>query len=646
MLFTACSPCAPEAKKGLTALQQDSIFMQENYRKEEFYITMRDGIRLYTVAFIPNDAGQDGKQYPILLSRTTYDCAPYGPGKYPRRLGPNRFLMREKNIIVYQDVRGRWMSEGTFDNMRANIPGNDHKTTDESSDTFDTIDWLIKSDLLSSKHNGRVGMWGISYPGFYTIAGAVDAHPALVASSPQAPVSDFYFDDFHHHGAFLQSYWIAVGLFGYQKADTTSVSWYKDKMVPASKNYKDGYDFYMDLGALSNSDKFYGPDNFFWKELVEHPNYDSVWQSKSIIPHLKNVNHAVLTVGGWFDAEDLYGPLNIYKNLEANNPDMPFNGLVMGPWSHGDWARNNDQQYVSQIYFGDSLSYYYQKQIETPFFNYHLKQDTTAKLPAKVTLFDTGSKTWKTFDQWPPKPSASNQQTFYFGQNQKLATQPTPVANSFSYVSNPDKPVPYVSEPRLVFVPRKFMTEDQRHAARRPDVLTFQTEPLEEAVTLQGEIMAKLQVSTTGTDADWVVKLIDVYPANYEKAPQDTLFPSLIYDRYQHLVRSEVFRGRFRNSYENPEPFVANQKTAVNFPVQDVLHTFKKGHRIMIQIHSTWFPYIDRNPQKFVPNIFKASDQDFESATMTLHGESTITINQGYQINLPYAAYGSTYKPE
>ncbi len=605
----------------LLAQNADSLYVRAHYQKQEMTFTMRDGIKLFANVYLPKDTTQ---QYPVLLLRTPYSVAPYGADQFPSRLGPSPYLMRDGYIFVYEDVRGRYRSEGQYDNMRPNRRREDQ--IDESSDTYDTIEELLKR--LGNRTNGRVGQWGISYPGFYTIAGAVNAHPALKASSPQAPVSDFYFDDFHHQGAFLQSYWMTFPVFGVQHEAPTDTAWYT--MVDAGT--PDAYQFYQDLGPLKNSEKYYA-DNFFWQQVAEHPNYDAFWQERSILPHLNNIKPAVMTVGGWFDAEDLYGPLNIYKTVERNNPGT-FNMLVMGPWSHGDWAREKGSQAVGNIYFGDSISTFYQKEIEYPFFTHFLKgsspSDKSALLLPDAYLYDTGLKEWQKFDTWPPVDAP--RYTFAFRTGEALQPDVLLINEepddrlTFEYVSDPAHPVPFTEDVKITFTPRKFMTDDQRFAARRPDVLTLVTPPLDEDLTLMGEIMAKLKVSTSGTDADWVVKLIDVMPPDAEDSP--TMQDHLRMSNYQMLVRSEVFRGRFRNSFERPEPFEPNRITDVAFPLQDVLHTFKKGHKIMIQIHSTWFPYIDRNPQKYVDNIFKANAEDFQVATMRVHGGSVIEVGK------------------
>lgn len=595
----------------------DSLYMRTNYSKSEHLIAMRDGIKLYTIVYTPKDTS---KKYPFLLNRTCYNAS--GNDNYKVRT-PSPYLIQDGYILVYQDVRGRYMSEGVFDNMRPNIPGNnpkDKKTIDESSDAWDTVEWLLKN---IPNNNGRVGMFGISYPGHYAAAALPDAHPALKAVSPQAPIADFFFDDFHHMGAFLQSYTAAFAVFGYQKSTQTKENWYS-KEAARFRNQKiaDGYDFHLKTGPLKNFTEKYHYDNFFWNQIIDHPNYDSFWQVRNILPHLRNVKPSVMTVGGWFDAEDLYGPLNIYKSIESNNPNTT-NTLVMGPWGHGDWARERGKSTHNHIYFGDSISTFYQKEIERNFFGRHLKDQANKPLP-EAYIFDTGIKQWKTFETWPPKGLPSYK--LHFNANGVLSiNKPAAEKTSFQYTSDPMKPVPYTSQTEgLTFTPRRFMSDDQREASKRPDVLTFESEPLTEDMVLSGEIMARLQVAMTGTDADFIVKLIDVYPQdhpNYDHNPNN-----IIMGGYQQLVRHETFRGRFRNGFDKPQPFVPNEVTKVAFPLQDVLHTFKKGHRIMIQIHSTWFPYIDRNPQNYVDNIYKADASDFIKSTITVFDTSVIEI--------------------
>ena len=600
------------------AQNPDSLLLKEKYDLKEYRIPMRDGAELFTVVYTPKDTS---KKYPFLMNRTCYNASKYTDYQYAGY--PSKYLVDDGYILVFQDVRGRYMSDGTFDNMRPNIPGNrpkNKKDIDESSDTYDTIEWLVKN---IKGNNGKVGMYGISYPGHYTAAGMIDAHPALKASSPQAPIADFFFDDFHHQGAFLQSYTAAFPVFGYQKDSLTREPWYTEKLMRLYENPPaDAYEFFLDLGPLKNTDKQFHNDNFFWKQVVEHPNYDEFWQKRNILPHLKDIDHAVMTVGGWFDAEDLYGPLNIYKTVEATSPEAN-NIIVMGPFDHGGWAREKGKTVHNHIYFGDSLATFFQRNIEEPFFARNLKDVEREELP-EAYMFDTGSKKWETFAQWPPADAEIF--SLGFGKNGELSLDgPVEDKAEFTYTSDPAKPVPYTSQTEgLTFTPRKYMSDDQRHASRRPDVLTFKTEPLTSDRTMAGEILAKLKVAISTTDADFVVKLIDVYPPdheNYEHNPDN-----IVMGNYQQLVRAEVFRGRFRNSFEKPEPFVPGEPTDISYRLQDILHTFKKGHRVMIQIHSTWFPYIDRNPQKYVENIYEADAEDFVKSDITVYGSSTIEV--------------------
>ncbi len=584
--------------------------VSENYDKQEVYITMRDGVKLHTTIYSPKDTS---KKYPIIMQRTPYSSRPYGADQFRSLIGPNKYLMEEGNIIVYQDVRGRWMSEGTYDNMRAYIPNKKRKQSDEASDTYDTIEWLLKN---AKNNNGRVGTWGISYPGHYAVMSLIDAHPALKAVSPQAGIGDFFFDDFHHNGAYLLSYWRATALFGYDKDGPTTETWYE---LP-ELGTQDQYQFFLDIGPLSNLDKYYGEDNVFWQQLKEHPNYDEFWKSRGVIQHLNDVKPAVMTVGGLFDAEDLYGPFETYKTIEKTSDN--YNILVFGPWSHGDWARQTERQAVGNVYFGDNISEDYQRNVETKFFNHFLKESGSKELAlTEAYMYDTGNREWDSYDSWPPKNAVKK--TYYLGEDQKLSDQAS--NTEISFVSDPKKPVPYSEDIKMVFTPRKYMTDDQRFAARRPDVLVFETPVLEKDMTMAGAIEAHLKVATTGTAADWVVKVIDVYPPDAEdfEETQDHLKMS----NYHMMVRSEVLRGRFRNSFENPEPFEANKKTDVSFNLQDINHTFKKGHKLQIQVQSTWFPLIDLNPQTYVPNIFKAEEKDFTKQTHTVYGDSFINFS-------------------
>ena len=584
-------------------------YAKDNYTKKEVMIEMRDGIKLHTTIYSPKDTS---KTYPMLMMRTPYSCRPYGENEFKSKIGPNKYLMEEGNIMIYQDVRGRWNSEGVYDNMRAYIPNKTGNQVDEASDTFDTIEWLVNN---VENNNGNIGTYGISYPGFYATYSLLDSHPALKAVSPQACIGDFFFDDFIHNGAFLLSYWRATSVFGYMKDTPTKEAWYEFPDIGT----EDQYQFFLDNMPLSKLDDYYDEKNVFMTQLEEHVTYDDFWQKRGIIQHLKDIKPATMIVGGQFDAEDLYGPYNTYKNIEASSDN--YNIVVFGPWSHGDWARSRERQVIGNIHFGDGLSDYFQKNIETNFFNHFLKGEANGETDlAEAHMFDTGKKEWESFEQWPPKNT--NKESWFMQSGESLTQRANRMIATSDFTSDPKKPVPYSEDIKVLFTPRKFMTDDQRFASRRPDVLTFETGVLENDVTLAGDILSKLNVSTTGTAADWIVKLVDVYPADTENT--DDVQDHLKLSNYHMLVRSETLRGRFRNSMTNPEPFVPNQKTAVNLKLQDVFHTFKKGHKIQVQVQSTFFPYIDANPQTYVDNIFKAKEEDFKAQTHKVYNDSSI----------------------
>ncbi len=592
------------ARVGPTARADDDAplpldeYIRQNYTKREEMVPMRDGVRLFTAIYTPNDSSQPA---PILMIRSPYSSGPYGEDNYRGSLGPEKRFVYDGYIFVYQDVRGKYMSQGEFVNMR---PHNDDKVSptdiDEASDTYDTVEWLL--DHVEG-HNERVGMWGISYPGFYAAAGMIDAHPALKAVSPQAPIADWWFDDFHHHGAFfLPHYFGFFSSFGQSRPEPTSSR--SGRRV--SYGTPDGYQFFMDLGPLSNvNDRYYHGQIEFWNQTIEHPNYDQFWQSRNLLPHLNNVATGVMVVGGWYDAEDLYGALQIYREVEANNPDV-FNMLVMGPWRHGGWSRG-DGESLGNVHFGSNTSELYRREIQYPFFTALLRDDETPDLP-EAYVFETGVNQWRTFDAWPPANARSANLYLHEGEHLSF-DEPTQADRAFEqYISDPDNPVPFTEEISTGMT-RAYMTDDQRFAGRRPDVLAFRTDVLESDVTIAGPIDANLWVSTSGSAADWVVKVIDVLPP--DTPDHDDTPPGMRMGGYQQMVRSEVIRGRYRNSYEHPEPFAPYEPTLVRLELQDVLHTFEKGHRIMVQIQSTWFPLVDRNPQKYVDNIFLAEEEDF-----------------------------------
>nr|MBA3785184.1 CocE/NonD family hydrolase [Acidobacteriota bacterium] len=589
-----------------------STYIKENYTKREVLIPMRDGVKLFTSIYEPKAKSE---KYPIMFDRTPYTVQPYGADKFKESLGPNELFAREGYIFVYQDVRGRWLSEGEFIDIRPDIANTDKTKIDESTDTYDSVDWLIKN---VANNNGRVGMWGISYPGFYTSAGIIDTHPAIKAASPQAPVSDwFHGDDMHHNGAlFLAQNYDFFGFFGQPRPKPETPETTVAKEFP--KGTEDGYRYFKDLGGLKETADNYesklGTRIKFWDEMMAHPNYDQYWKDRNILPKLKNIKAAVMTVGGWYDNEDLFGALQTYQHIERQNPGI-YNVLVVGPWFHGGWERS-EGDWLGTAYFGQKTSLDYRKNIELPFFNHFLKDKGDISNIKEVNLFDTGANVWKEFSTY--NPTNGTDTALYLTENGGLtfSTDALKAKEGFNeYVSDPLKPVPYTQKITHNY-PRDFMTEDQRFASTRPDVLVYQTAPLIEDVTVAGDIKPYLFVSSSGTDSDFVVKLIDVFPDDYKfpkgvKPPEDSAFSVFESGGYQMLLRGEPFPARFRNSFEKPEPLTPNQATNLTFTMPGIVHTFKKGHRIMVQIQSTWFPLVARNPQKFMDNYKLATAADF-----------------------------------
>jgi uncharacterized protein len=585
---------------------QDSFNVKASYIKSEHMIPMRDGIKLFTVVYAPKDTSAS---YPILLNRTPYSVGPYGPDAYKTDLGPSALFAKEGYIFVYQDVRGKFMSEGGYENMRPQMDNKKSaKDIDESSDTYDTIDWLTKN---VPNNNGRVGMWGISYPGFYAAVGMIDAHPALKAASPQAPIADWFIgDDFHHNGTlFLPHFFNFISGFGKPRPKPTA---------QFSRGFNhgtpDGYKFFLEMGPLENAnEKYLHHEISFWDDVMNHPNYDAFWKARNTLPHLKNIKPAVMTVGGWFDAEDLYGALNTYKSVEKQSPGA-YNTIVMGPWFHGGWSRG-DGEGLGNARFGSKTSVFYRENIELAFFNYFLKDSGDPRLP-EAYVFETGSNQWRTYDHWPPKNVVETR--LYLGAGGKISHDPpgSGAGGSYDqYVSDPAKPVPFISE-TAIGMTREYMVEDQRFASTRTDVLVYQTDPLGNDVTLAGPITADLFVSTSGTDSDFVVKLIDVFPDNArDNGPNPC---DVRMGTFQMLVRGEPMRAKFRKSFERPQAMRPNVPAEVKFVLPDVNHTFLKGHRIMVQIQSSWFPLVDRNPQKFV-DIYTAKESDFQKATQRVY---------------------------
>jgi putative CocE/NonD family hydrolase len=617
----------------------DSNYIRDNYIKKEFAIAMRDGVRLYTVVYIPKDTVHS---YPFLMERTPYSAGPYGEGNLDNTLGPNPSLEKEKYIFVSQDVRGRYMSEGRFIEM---TPHREDKKTpqdvDESSDTYDTVDWLLKN---IKNNNGHVGLFGISYPGFYASASLPDAHPAIKAVSPQAPMTDeFMGDDANHNGAFflLDNFDFDAHFDVKRKGP---VPRYEGRVFNVSMN--DAYRFFLDLGPLKNTNGplYFNHQSKIWDEYLEHSTYDDYWRARNLRPHLKNIRPAVLVVGGWFDAEDQFGALRTYEAIEKQSPHNDCR-LVMGPWTHGAWS-NSSWTGFGSLEFGGNLNKYFQEEIETKFFNFYLKDKGSFDL-SEATVFETGSNQWKHYDSWPP--AGSHPTKFYMQANGRLSTiapsvssgSPNVAGSSNSsassgafpqgasydeYISDPGNPVPY-AEGIHGGRDNQYMVADQRFASQRPDVLSYQTEILEKPLTVTGRLRADLFISCSGTDADLVVKVIDVSPDNeIEAGHRGTA-------GMQRMVRAEVFRCKFRKSFEHPSPLVAGQVEEVSFDLNEIAHVFKKGHRIMVQVQSSWFPLVDMNPQKFV-NIPDCSKEDFQRAKIRLYHDAGHASSLSLPVNL------------
>jgi uncharacterized protein len=582
-------------------------YVKAHYTKFEYSIPMRDGKKLFTSVYVPKDASQP---YPILMDRTPYSVSPYGEDQYKKNLGPSDEFEKAGYIFVYQDVRGRYLSEGDFLEMRPHIDVKKSASdVDESSDTYDTIEFLLKH---VPNNNGKVGIWGISYPGFYTSASIIDSHPALKAASPQAPMTDLFMtDDAYHGGAFM----LAANFGFYVSFKPATEPAPPKASVPFDFGTPDGYEFYLRAGSLQDLNRRYLKEgNWLFNDQVAHDTYDDYWKARDLSRHMKNIRCAVMTVGGWFDAEDLSGPFKTFHAIEQNNPGTP-NSLVEGPWVHGGWARG-DGDHLGDAQFDAKTSQYFRGNIQFPFFEYYLKGKGTG-MP-KAWVFETGTNVWRKYDAWPP--AGAHARTLYLHAGGKLSFDPPSEKEGFDeYVSDPAHPVPFVNYIATA-VPQRYMTDDQRFAARRPDVLVYATDPLDEDVTIAGPVSPKLKVASSGTDSDFVVKLIDVYPDDHpdneiaDASKRVTGPPAVRMGGYQQLLRGEPMRAKFRKSWEKPEPLTPGQREEVDFSMPDVNHTFRRGHRIMVQIQSSWFPLVDRNPQTFM-NIPDAKPEDFRKAT-------------------------------
>lgn len=583
------------------AAPQDAFDARAHYDKAEYMVPMRDGVRLYSIVYTPKDAA---RRYPVMLFRTPYSIRPYEPDQYRRPLGPTEQFDRDGYIFVFQDARGTYRSEGSFQVIKPlNGPDAGPTDADESTDNWDTIDWVLNN---IPNHNGRVGQWGISYPGWQTVMGMVGAHPALKASSPQASPSDMFIgDDWHHNGAFRLMYAFAWLSNNARRRDlpTTEGNQRFDYGTPW------GYDFFLDIGPVARiNELFFHDDVPAWNEFMEHGAYDAYWQDQNALLRLDGITHPVLNVAGWFDAEDFYGPTSIYYTLEEKNP-INQSTLVVGPWLHGGW-RSMSGESLGCIGFGEATSETFQNEVQYPFFSHYLR-DEGDWAGSEAIVFETGTNEWRRFDRWPP-PGVERRE-LYLGPAGTLSWEGPAGDGSDSYLSDPDKPVPFSAEYRTT-QGHLWMIEDQRFAATRPDVLVYESDVLSDDVTIAGPIIATLYASTSGTDADFIVKLIDVLPGD---TPDNPDCPVPMGD-FQMLLAGEVFRAKFRNSYESPEAMVPDRPTRIEFDLHDRFHTFKAGHRIMVQVQSSWFPVIDRNPQTFV-DIYTATEDDFRAATQRIY---------------------------
>jgi uncharacterized protein len=590
-------------------------FIKTHYAKYEYRIPMRDGVKLFVSVYTPQaGAFKDPGPYPFLMTRTPYSCGPYGEDKMPARLGPSQELLESGYIFVCGDARGRYESEGVFQEMNPHIEDKkSNKDVDESTDMYDTVEFLLKH---VENNNGKVGISGISYPGFYTSASIIDSHPAIKAASPQAPMTNLFFnDDGYHGGAFM----LSANYGFYVSFKPLKNPTLPEKRVPYDFGTPDSYKYYLHAGPTENLDKAFDGSNFLFHDQLVHTTYDEYWKKRDLSQHMKNIHAAVMTVGGWFDAEDLSGPFKTFHAIDEFNPGA-VNTLVVGPWTHGGWSIWDGDK-LGDVNFGSKTGVFFRAQIQFPFFEYYLKGRNGAPLP-KAYVFETGSNVWKRYDAWPPKSAVAK--TLYFHGSGKLSFDPpTEKAGVDEYLSDPAHPVPFVNYTTDT-VPQRYMDDDQRFASERPDVLTYETEPLTEDVTIAGPVRPKLKVASSGTDSDFVVKLIDVYPEDFPNPPSDAVgkrilgAPPILMGGYEQLVRGEPMRAKFRDSWEKPTALTPGKMVSVNAEMPDINHTFRAGHRIMVQVQSSWFPLVDRNPQTFVDIPF-AKPEQFVKATESVY---------------------------
>jgi uncharacterized protein len=604
--------------------------IREQYTKYEFRVPMRDGARLFTSVYVPKDTS---RTYPVLLTRTPYSVGPYGADNYRTALGPSDHFDREGFIFVYQDARGRYMSEGEFQQVRPHVPvKRGPSDVDESSDTFDTITWLLAN---VPNNNGRVGMVGVSQPGFHVAASLIDAHPALKAASPQAPTADYYLgDDVYHNGAFMLG-----ANFGFYAMFRPRAG---GPAVPAQEprfdmGTPDAYEYLLHLPPLAEVNaKVFGGKAAYWQEIVDHPNYDSFWQKRSVWKFASHITPAVLNVGGWFDAEDPMGPLHMFRSINRLSPGTD-NRLVMGPWSHGGWSRGPGDR-LGNVTLDVKTGDVFRGEMQFAFFMHYLKDAPLPRSFAKAMVFATGVNEFRSHDTWPP--SGVKPVTIGLGAGGALVaagaggTTGGKLAGFDEYVSDPNRPVPYVGY-IAGGMTSDYMTEDQRFAAMRPDVLVYTSPVLEDDLTIAGPVPVRLRVASSGTDADFVVKLIDVYPGDYPQPEPPAPAPGesrasrpsnfVRMGGYQQLVRGEPFRAKFRKSFERPEALKPNTPADITYELPDVYHVFRRGHRVMVQVQSSWFPLVDRNPQQFM-EIPKAKAADFRPATQRVYHLSTLSL--------------------
>jgi putative CocE/NonD family hydrolase len=614
-LFAQCSSSLTEEIK-----EHEESTVSKLYTKKEVYITMRDGVRLFTAIYTPKDTS---KTYPVILKRTPYSAAPYGSDTLPSKLNNNTHLVESGYIFIIQDVRGRWMSEGVFENTKPPYSLTDSSKTDEITDSWDTFEWL--KDSLKH-YNGNAGIMGNSYLGYTSLVAAKTNHPSLKAVLAMAPVTNFYFEDFNRYGLFALNYVPVIPVFGTPKSAPVDTAWWKDRSMAIGINSDYGigpdyYDFFLQRFTLGNYADIIDSNDFFWQNIQDHPNYDAYRQERDWIQYLTDINCPMLIVGGWNDEQNLYGILNSYKKLEKDSPNAHAK-MIMGPWSHGHPTKNDSAYYLGDIFYGDMLSADYMKNEEFVYFEHHLKGEKDT-LPFQVKLFDTGINKWKEFHEYPDY--ANNSDTFFLNQSNQLTKEQEGNIGYLTYISDPFHPVPFMEGDDFhAMAPKSYFTADQRYASKRPDVLTYSSELLTDDLTVIGEILAQIEFSTSETAADLYVKIIDVYPM--DRAPKTTDKEGVKMNGYQQLVRAGYIRGRYRDGFEKGVPFIANEKTSVNVPLLDICHTFKKGHKIMVQVQSSMFPLFDLNPQQYIENIYKAKREDFTIAMHSVYNDSKLIL--------------------